>query len=210
MENKKRTLIEDAKMIFKGIGIWQKILPNFLPYLIFGSITSCLLPYFPLYMSAEIINELTEFCDLYRLMILAAVTVAGTFSLSVLNRFLTGRLNAIRNLHYSRHSAYLFDAENNFQYEHLEEPETVLARNKIGSVAAATNAGLPILLYTSEECLKHLLNLIVSVVLTLSLFRTSAGSFTGFFAVVNSPLAVIVLIAVIAANALLSVYHTLI
>ena len=93
MENKKRTLKEDAKLVLKGIGIWQKILPSFVPYLICASITSCVLPYFPLYMSAEIINELAGSCDLNRLLLLAAITVVGTFALSVLNRFLTGGIS---------------------------------------------------------------------------------------------------------------------
>ena len=205
MENKKRTLAEDAKLVLKGIGIWQKILPTYVPYLIAGSITSCILPYFPLYMSAEIINELAGSCSLQRLLILAAITVVGTFALSVLNRFLTGKLETMKKLSYSRHEAYLFDAENHFQYEHLENPEVVLTRNKITSVMNATAAGLQNILFQMDDILRKLLDVIVSVALTVSLFQTAAGSFTGFFAFVNSPWAVLILIAVIAANAILSV-----
>ena len=64
MENKKRTLKEDVKLILKGIRIWQKVMPTYVPYLIFSGIFGCLLPYFALYMSAEIINELAGSCDL--------------------------------------------------------------------------------------------------------------------------------------------------
>lgn len=205
MENKKRTLVEDAKLVLKGIGIWQKIMPGYVPYLIFASITSCILPYFPLYMSAEIINELAGPCDLEWLLILAAITVVGTFALSVLNRFLTGKLETMKNLSYSRHEAYLFDAENHFQYEHLENPEVVLTRNKITSVMNATAAGLQKILFLMDDILRKFLDVIVSVALTVSLFRTTAGNFTGFFAFVNSPWAVLVLIAVIGVNAVLSV-----
>ena len=63
--------MEDLKMILKGIGIWQKITPTYVPYLILDSIFTCLKPYFPLYMSAEIVNELVGTCDLRRLLILA-------------------------------------------------------------------------------------------------------------------------------------------
>ena len=205
MENKKRTLVEDAKLVLKGIGIWQKILPTYVPHLIAGSLTSCVLPYFPLYMSSEIINELTGSCNLQRLLILAAITVVGTFALSVLNRFLTGKLETMKNLSYSRHEAYLFDAENHFQYEHLENPEVVLTRNKITSVMNATAAGLQKILFLMDDILRKFLDVIVSVALTVSLFRTTAGNCTGFFAFVNSPWAVLVLIAVIAVNAVLSV-----
>ena len=205
MENKKRTLAEDTKLVLKGIGIWQKILPTYVPYLIAGSITSCVLPYFPLYMSAEIVNELAGSCDLQRLLILAAITVVGTFALSVLNRFLTGKLETLKRISYARHEAYLFDAENHFQYEHLENPEVVLTRNKITSVMNATAAGLQNILFQMDDILRNLMNVVVSVALTVSLFQTAAGNFTGFFAFVNSHWAVLILIAVIAANAILSV-----
>ena len=205
MENKKRTLAEDAKLVLKGIGVWQKIMPDYVPYLAFASIASCILPYFPLYMSAEIINELAGSCDLDRLLILATITVIGTFVLSVLNRFLTGKLASMKKLSYSRHEAYLFDAENYFQYEHLENSEVALKRNKITAVMNANGSGLQQILFVMEDMLTNFLNIIASVVLTVSLFRTAAGSYSGFIAFVNSPWAVLVLFAVIAANAVLSV-----
>lgn len=205
MENKKRTLLEDAKLILKGIDIWQKIMPAYVPYLIFDCILNCLKPYFPLYMSAEIINELSGSCNPQSLLILAAVAVTGSFALSLLSRFTTGRLQAIYKLSYTRHEAYLFDAENNFQYEHLEDPEVALTRNKITSVMNATGAGLQKILFLSEDILRKTLNVIVSAALTASLFRMAAGTYTGFFAFVNSTWAGLLLIAVIAANSILSV-----
>ncbi len=205
MENKKRTLIEDIKMILKGIGIWQKITPAYVPSLIFDCIFTCLKPYFPLYMSALIVNELAGPCDLNRLLIFASIAVAGSFLLSLLSRFTSGRLDAIRTMSYTRHESYLFNAANHFQYEHLENSDVVLAKSKITSVANATGAGLPKILFLSEDILRKLFNVIVSVALTVSLFRVAPGSYTGFFAFVNSPWAALLLIAVIAANSILSV-----
>lgn len=205
MENKKRTLKEDVKLILKGIGIWQKIIPGYVPYLILDCIFTCLKPYFPLYMSAEIVNELAGSCDLHRLLLLAGIAVAGSFVLSLLSRFTQGRLDATYELFYTRHEAYMFNAANHFQYEHLEDPEVALARTKITSVMNATGAGLPKILFLSEDILRKLMNVVVSVVLTISLFRAAPGSYTGFFAFVNSPWAALVLIAVIAANSILSV-----
>ena len=107
--------MEDLKMILKGIGIWQKITPTYVPYLILDSIFTCLKPYFPLYMSAEIVNELVGTCDLQRLLILALLAVAGSFVLSLLSRFSHGKLEAIYELFYTRHQAHLFNAANHFQ-----------------------------------------------------------------------------------------------
>ncbi|MCH5351978.1 MAG: ABC transporter ATP-binding protein, partial [Acutalibacter sp.] len=205
MKNKKRTLIEDAKLILKGIGIWQKIVPTYVPYLIFDSIFNCLKPYFPLYMSAQIVNELAGSCETPKLLLLAAIAVIGSFALSLLSRFTTGKLGAIRSLSYTRHEAYMFDAANHFQYEHLEDPEVALTRNKITSVMNATSSGLQMILYLADDILRKMLNVIVSVALTISLFRTAAGSYTGFFAFINSPWTGLLLIAVIVANSMLCV-----
>lgn len=205
MENKKRTLTEDVRMILKGIGIWQKIMPSYVPYLFLEGIFTCLKPYFPLYMSARIVNELTSTCDLRQLMIFADVAVAGSFLLSLLSRFAQGRIDAIYELFYTRHEAYLFDATNHFQYEHLEDPKIALLRTKITSVMNATGAGLPKILFCTREILCRMLNVVASVILTVSLFRVAPGNYTGFFAFVNSYWAAAALAAVIAANSVLSV-----
>lgn len=205
MENKKRTFAEDMKLILKGIGTWQKMIPNFVPYLILDCIFTCLQPYFPLYISAEIVNELTGFCDLRRLLTLACSAVVGSFVLSLLGRFFKGRFDATWRLFYPRHEAYLFHAANHFQYEHLEDPEVVLARTQITSVAGATGAGLPKILFLSENILRKILNVVVSIALTVSLFRIAPGSHTGFFAFINSPWAVVVFVAMIAVHSVLSV-----
>lgn len=200
----KRTLIADMRLLMRGVRLWQRILPSYLPYLIASSLIGCVLPFFPLYMSMRLINELTGACDWHTLLLLAAVTVLGSFVLSVLNRFLTGRMQGMQQLSRTRLEAYLIDAENHFQYEHLEDAEVQLARNRLTSVMDATEAGLPKILTLSGEILRKLLDAAVSVVLTVSLFHTAAGSYTGFFAFVNSPWAVLILVAVIAANAMLS------
>lgn len=140
-----------------------------------------------------------------KLLRLAAIAVIGSFVLSLLGRFTTGGLDAIRSLSYTRHEAYMFDAANHFQYEHLEGPEMALARNRITSVMNATSSGLQMILYLADDILRKMLNVIVSAALTVSLFRTAAGTYGGIFAFINSPWAGLTLIAVIAANSMLSV-----
>ncbi len=205
MDNKKCTLAEDAGMILKGIGIWQKIMPTYLPYLIFDSIFDCAKPYFPLYMSAAIVNELSASCNLQRLLLLAGIAIVGSFALSLLSRFTSGKLQSLYELSYSRLEAYLFDAANHFQYEHLEDPEVALARTRITSIMNATGGGLQKILLLSRDILKKLMNVLVSVALTVSLFRMAPDTYGGFFAFVNSPWAALVLAAAIAANSFLSV-----
>lgn len=210
MANKsKRTLWEDARMIGRAVGIWQKMLPAYLPCLIIGSITGSLKPYFPLYMSAKLVNELAGSCDRSRLLTLAAVTVVGSFLLSLLARFFRGRLEALRSLYRSRHQAYLFDAENRFQYACLEDPEIILQAKNIEARLDATGDGLAKVMFLLGDILTKFCNILVSAALTLSLFRTAArGSFTGIFAFVNSPWASLAIAAMIAFDAWASVKLT--
>ncbi len=204
MEKNKRTLKEELKMILRAVRIWQGILPAYFPYMIFSSLTGCFLTFFPLYMSAEIVNELSSSCETSRLLSLTLVTILGTFGLSVLSRFLDGRLQTITESSYIQQDAYIFDAENNFQYEHLENPEVSLMYHSMQSISNATAGGLSKILLAAPLLFKSLLNVITSIALTCSLFRTAAGNYTGFFALVNSPLAVVLLIAIIAGNTVLS------
>lgn len=204
-EKKKRTLKEDVKMILKGMRIWQKNIPGYLPRILLDCIFTCLQPYFPLYMSALIVNELAGACDLHRLLTLAAITVTGSFALSLAGRFFNGRFRELWGTLFWRHEACLFRAANHFQYEHLEDPEVVLAKAKITAGANATRAGLPKVLLLTEDMIRKLLNVIVSAALTVSLFRVVPEAYSGVFAFVNSHWAALLLVVLIALNSVLSV-----
>jgi len=203
MENKdKLPLREELKMILRAIKIWQALLPTFLPYVVAVCLVNCVKPYFPLYLSAQLINELSGDCDGQRLVVLAVVAAVGTFALSMLGRFLEGRLECIVEAYYDRHQAYLFDAENRFQYELLEDPEVILKQKDIEAVMNASAYGLPRILIYADTVLTEALKFLICAALTVSLFRASGeGAGTGVLAFVNSPWAAVMLAAFIALNA---------
>ena len=78
-EQKKRTLREEWALLWRAVRLWNRIMPHFWFWQILCTILETFSPYFALYMSARMINELTGTCDFSRLLRLAGVTVGGGF-----------------------------------------------------------------------------------------------------------------------------------
>ena len=66
----KRSLSEDFRLIRRAVGIWNAILPHFWTYQFIYILANTFSPYFGLYMSAQLVNELAGNCDAERLLFL--------------------------------------------------------------------------------------------------------------------------------------------
>ena len=94
---------------------------------------------------------------------------------------------------------------NKMQYEHLENPDVSLLRQKMQMLFNNSVCGLMLLINNSTWLLANFINLFVSTALTLSLFRQVADrEFTGILKFVNSPYAALILVALIVINAIIS------
>lgn len=208
MENNenKRTLYEDLTLIVRAIRIWNEILPGARFWQIICVLFETFTPYFGLYMSARMVNELAGGCDAKKLLILAGITVIGGFVISITKRLAKKRLSLKCSMIWQKHEAYIIDVQNHLQYEHLENPEVVLLRSKIFAALNATGGGLFVVFWSAEAMLGNILNIIFSISLTVSMFTMSAaGKFTGIFAFINSPISAVVIVALIVANTVLSI-----
>ncbi|MBR4865940.1 MAG: hypothetical protein IKU11_04580, partial [Clostridia bacterium] len=139
MQNEKRTLKEDLKLIWKGYGVWYRLIPRYFPLMIIWTVVAALTPLFPLYMSSELVNEIAGEIRLSRLISLAGITVGGSLVLNWMERWMKGKIYAIKMMVYNHHEAFLFDAENHFQYEHLENADIALKRSQIQTVMNASS-----------------------------------------------------------------------
>lgn len=90
-KKQKRRFREDWKMICRAIGIWWEISPRVLLYRCASMILYTAAPYFPLYLSALLVNELSGECDFRRLLYLAAAAALGQFGISFITRFVDGK-----------------------------------------------------------------------------------------------------------------------
>ncbi len=202
----KRTLHEDWALIRRAISIWEDIMPHFWFWQVICTLLETFSPYFGLYMSAQMVNELAGNCDLMKLLTLAGVTVGGGFLISIAVKLIQSKRDLKDYLMFHQYEAYLFDIQNNMQYEHLENPDVVLLRSQIFAAMSAVGGGLIVVKWAITGILSYILNIIFSASLTFSMFAMAAdGEFTGILAFVNSPLSAMFVIALIAANTVIAI-----
>lgn len=202
----KRTFRQDLRLIKRAVEIWNQIMPHFWFWQVICTLIETFSPYFGLYMSTLMINELAGECSLKKLFFFAGITVFGGFLISVVTRLVRCKCTLQKQLIQRKTEAYFTDVQNDLQYEHLENAEVVLMRSKIDSMMSSGNAGLELVKQSVQHVLAHILNIIFSVALTLSVFTSAAeGEFKGFFAWINSPVSAILLIAIIVLNTVLTV-----
>lgn len=205
-ETGKRTLREEWELIRRGIRIINEMLPHFWLYQVLCTFAETLLPYFGLYLSAQMVNELAGDCDYGKLFSLAGITVFGGLFLSIVVKLLQSRRNLCEAFMYQKNDIYMADAQNEFQYEHLEDPDVVLRRSEIQASINATGAGLYQVKWQFCSLLDNLMGAVFSASLTASmLVMTAQGEYTGVFAFINSPASTLVILALILISAVCSV-----
>ena len=198
----KRGLREEWRLIWRGVKILNEILPHFWLYQVLCTIAETFSPYFGLYMSALLVNELAGDCDYRRLLQLAGVTVLGGLLVSLVIKLLQSRRELCDRFMFNNHEAYMTDIQNGFQYEHLEDPDVLLRRSEIFAGMNATGAGLFKVKWELPFFLSNILNVVFSASLTVSMFTMAAqGEYTGVLGFINSPASAAVILALIALNA---------
>ncbi len=108
----KRSLREDWKLFSRGLGIWWQICPKVLVYASLHAVAGIAAPYFPLYLSALLVNELTGACRQNQLFVPAALAAAGQFGISIFTRFLQGRDNIWRANGFHQMELYMMKQTN--------------------------------------------------------------------------------------------------
>jgi len=205
-EDKKRTLREEWRLSRRAVRIIHKEVPGFWRDQVLASFAAVIFPYFGLFMSAQILNELAGECDVRRLFLLATVTVSGSFAVSFFARWLNGRKDLTGNFMWVRTRAVLGNAQNEFQYEHLESAETALLRSRILEAANAFGGGLLRVAWSAPKVISYGMEIVLSASLTISMFTlTAKGEFTGIFRLINSRCSVIAVLGILVINIINSV-----
>lgn len=205
----RRTLREDWKLFARGFGIICKTSPQYLAYNILFLIMNILSPYFALYMSAALVNELAGQCDGKRLAALAGITVLGQFAINAVKRMVLAARNAWMEVLQTQEELYLADRMHGMEYEHLENPEVTLLREKIFGAMNATSGGLMSLYWISGSLITNVVDLVASAALTFSMFRVVKGvEVSGFLAFANSYWCTVLLTGILLAHGFLTVRFT--
>lgn len=209
MMKNKRTFKENIKMLMRGYRLVFKIYRRAIIWRILNDIAGTLSPYFALYMSALVVDELAYSRDAKKLILLAMISVGGLFLLNLSKRLLQGRSNVYGSITWQQDMYYYMDVQNKMQYDHLENPDVTILHEKIIQAKYATGAGLQKILWNISAIFRALVNIILSVSLTVSMFKVVENrGYEGFLAFINSPFSVLVVIALIFINVLVAIFTT--
>lgn len=203
MRNKKnrRSLTTDLGLILRGYRVLYEVCPQNILWGTINSIAQQFAPYFTLYLSAEIINQLVAGASFQTLLTLALITVIGQLLLNIALHLLSHKKEETESINFDLNELYMLKAGCRMQYKHMEAPDTALLRQKIRNFSNFGGNGLCRLYWCCQDLINAMANIIFSISLTISLFRIMPNvKLTGFLAFVNHPLSALVLLALIGGN----------
>ena len=208
-KNSNHPVKDNIKMILRGYKIVFSIYSKYILWNILNIIVKTLTPYFSLLMTSRLINEISLGGDLQKLLSLALITVSVLFLFNIINRVLQGFSNVYGSDTWRLDLLYYLNKQNKMQYSYLENPEISLLREEIYSAKTSTGGGIPILLWNIETMVTAIINIVCSVILTISLFLSKTPhTEDSLGAVLNSPITSLVVIVLILINAAVSVITT--
>ena len=206
----KLKLISNCKLIIRAFGILNKLFPNFWIMEVLCLMLESGFPYFGLFMSSLIINELAGACEAEALLRLAGITVLGSFLLGLIYKALKSKQNVNNAFLFQRHEAYLFAMQRKLQYAHLENPELIAARFRNLQNMSTFHAGLSAVKIAFTKIVANIFNIVLSVSLTFTMFsKTADHAYTGIPGLIQSPAAIVFLIFLIMISTICSVMITL-
>lgn len=205
--NKKES---NFSLIVRGCKLLFKICPTFMKWSIVNSIINTLIPYFPIYMSALIINELSTTKDIGKLFVLIIITIFGFLILSIIRKLINIQYSLHNNYAYHSIAFYMLDYQNRMKFTYSEDTEVENLRIRIYNYYNATGAGINRLMYAIPVLVTSVVNIITSLALTLSLFIASNNnSYSGILGFINKPYSFIIIVTVMIITMTISLISTL-
>lgn len=203
-----RNLRADWRLIVRGFCVLYQVCPQNMVWRTVKCITHQAAPYFSLYLSARIISSLVEGASWQRLSALAVVTVVGQLVLNLAMHLTSQKAEEMESINFNLNELFMLKVQCRMQYKHLEDPDTAQLRQRIRDHSNYGGYGLNGLYWSYWTFLGALLDIILSVSLTVSLFRSvPGGDLSGFLAVVNHPLSALMLIGLIGAGVTVQMFN---
>lgn len=149
----------------RALKLLHSFCPSYFPLLIAKSFFEKLSPYFNLYLSAEIVNEIVGTKDKDKLITLVVITVLGNFAIAIMGGILRRVFGHKEILLYQREAAYYNKKTLSLDYGDLENTKVRQLRRKISESAKINYHGKQLLLMS----VGRLVNITVSAILALIL-----------------------------------------
>lgn len=177
-----RTLGEDVKLIHRGIGEFDRILPGQLLYVAGKSVLGALIPCVATVAMAGILGELTGGRNLKKLLLYVAVSVLVIFLLTLVKSILEAKISVGCSDMFSAHEIHLTDKAYSLSYESLESEEVRRLREQVSGSINVSGAGMASLYWDMESICG---NLSAAVVALLLFVRYGTGLSQGALALLS-------------------------
>lgn len=157
--------MRDNNPNIRALKLLRSFCPSYFPLLIAKSFFGKLSPYFNLYLSAWIINEIAGARDRNTLVTLVLITVLGNFAIAIICGILNRIFGHKETILYQNEAAYYNRKTLRLDYVDLETPEIRQLRRQISESARINDHGKQLLLLS----VNRLVNITISAVLALVL-----------------------------------------
>ena len=179
----------------RAIRLCYSFSPSYFPLMILNAILSVLGPYYNLYLSAEIVNEITGSKNIKIIVVLVIITVLGNFLISILGGLITRCLSHSAKKMEQAESRYYMQKILSMNYADLETPNVRQLRRKISESSRVNCHGKQLLLKSIERIVNNIVSVVVALCLFAELFfksfSTDSWYFTLFFYIIITVLIMI-------------------
>ena len=186
------SLKQKIAFTMRAFKIIQTIDKAQITYKIVEALLDVLSPYATIYLTSLIINGIAAgvntAADFRSLLFYALAIIITNFILSVIKRLVSRRVALSDFVRWATMQRFFNQITRNMQYEHLEDAEVHLLKNRIDEAANSAGFGLLMLTWHISSLVTDISSIFFSIALSLSLFFLRApGNYTGLQALINSP-----------------------
>ncbi len=160
----------------RALKMCHGLCPQYFPLKAAEALFQKLSPYFTLWFSAQIINELLGARDKRRLIALVLATILGNLAISVLSQILNRAFQQAEYLLDQREAAAFMRKTLTLDYQDLESPDIRKLRRKITENGKINWYGRKNLLLTVCWGMEEAVDFLLSLLLSLEMFVTICGA----------------------------------
>ena len=154
----------------RALKLLHSFCPSYFPLLVLKSFFGKLSPYFNLYLSAEIVNEIVGARNKDTLITLVLITVIGNFAIAILGGILNRAFGHKETLLYQREAVYYNKKTLGLDYDNLENTEVRQLRRKIVESSRINFHGKQLLLMSVGRLVNITISAILALVLGIEMF----------------------------------------
>lgn len=162
-----RTLKEDLRLIRRGLGEFEQILPGQLGYVAGKSVLEALCPCVGVVAMAYILGELTGGRSLEKLIFYVAAAVFAAFGLAAVKSILEARISVGYSDLFAAHEIHLTDKAYELPYELLESGEVRSLRDQVSGSISVSGAGMASLYWDMEVICRSLGTAVAALLLCI-------------------------------------------